>query len=81
FTDHQSFIRKIWRLLLSVFFISVGYASQIMNGEDFYLTNALFIFAIFIVGYSLLKEGFKNLLKFEFTLETLMTIAIIGAAY
>ncbi|WP_072239582.1 heavy metal translocating P-type ATPase, partial [Listeria monocytogenes] len=46
-----------------------------------YLTNALFIFAIFIGGYSLFKEGFKNLLKFEFTMETLMTIAIIGAAF
>ncbi|HCQ5127217.1 TPA: cadmium-translocating P-type ATPase [Listeria monocytogenes] len=81
FTDHQSFIRKNWRLLLSGLFIAVGYASQIMNGEDFYLTNALFIFAIFIGGYSLFKEGFKNLLKFEFTMETLMTIAIIGAAF
>ena len=81
FTDHQSFIRKNWRLLLSGLFIAVGYASQIMNGEDFYLTKALFIFAIFIGGYSLFKEGFKNLLKFEFTMETLMTIAIIGAAF
>ncbi len=53
FTDHQSFIRKNWRLLLSGLFIAVGYASQIMNGEDFYLTNALFIFAIFIGGYFL----------------------------
>lgn len=81
FTDHQSFIRKNWRLLLSGLFIAVGYASQIMNGEDFYLTKVLFIFAIFIGGYSLFKEGFKNLLKFEFTMETLMTIAIIGAAF
>ncbi|KRN87322.1 cadmium efflux ATPase CadA [Carnobacterium maltaromaticum] len=81
FTDHQSFIRKNWRLLLSGLFIAVGYASQIMNGEDFYLTKALFIFAIFIGGYSLFKEGLKNLLKFEFTMETLMTIAIIGAAF
>lgn len=81
FTDHQSFIRKNWRLLLSGLFIAVGYASQIMNGEDFSLTNALFIFAIFLGGYSLFKEGFKNLLKFEFTMETLMTIAIIGAAF
>ena len=81
FTDHQSFIRKNWRLLLSGLFITVGYASQIMNGEDFYLTKVLFIFAIFIGGYSLFKEGFKNLLKFEFTMETLMTIAIIGAAF
>lgn len=81
FTDHQSFIKKNWRLLLSGLFITVGYASQIMNGEDFYLTKALFIFAIFIGGYSLFKEGFKNLLKFEFTMETLMTIAIIGAAF
>ena len=81
FTDHQSFIKKNWRLLLSGLFITVGYASQIMNGEDFYLTKVLFIFAIFIGGYSLFKEGFKNLLKFEFTMETLMTIAIIGAAF
>jgi Cd2+/Zn2+-exporting ATPase len=39
----------------------------------------LFVMAILVGGYALFIEGFKDLIKFEFSMATLMTIAIIGA--
>ena len=54
--------------------------SQVVNGEDALLTEGLFILAIIIGGFSLFKEGFSDLLKLNFSMESLMTIAIIGAA-
>src|SRR5690625_3209690 len=44
-------------------------------------TCALPIFAILVGGYDLFITGFKNLFRFYFDLHTLMTIAIIGAAF
>lgn len=40
----------------------------------------LYLAAIVVGGWTLFKEGFANLLRFEFDMKTLMTIAIIGAA-
>lgn len=39
-----------------------------------------YVLAISIGGISIFKVGFANLLKFEFDMKTLMTVAIIGAA-
>jgi Zn2+/Cd2+-exporting ATPase len=39
-----------------------------------------YVLAIAIGGLSIFKVGFANLLKFEFDMKTLMTVAIIGAA-
>lgn len=39
-----------------------------------------FLGAILIGGYSLFKSGIKNLLKLDFDMRALMTVAIIGAA-
>ena len=49
----------------------------------FLLENAAiasYVLAIVIGGISIFKVGFMNLLKFEFDMKTLMTIAIVGAA-
>ena len=40
----------------------------------------LFAIAIVIGGTSIFKTGLRNLVRFEFDMKTLMTIAIIGAA-
>ncbi|EEL0961930.1 cadmium-translocating P-type ATPase, partial [Listeria monocytogenes] len=42
---------------------------------------ALYILAIIIGGFDLFKEGFSDLIKLDFSMESLMTIAIIGAAF
>ena len=66
--------------MVSLFLIILALGSQVVNGEDALLTEGLFILAIIIGGFSLFKEGFSDLLKLNFSMESLMTIAIIGAA-
>ncbi|WP_180552104.1 HAD-IC family P-type ATPase, partial [Staphylococcus haemolyticus] len=40
----------------------------------------LFVASMLIGGLSLFKVGFQNLLRFEFDMKTLMTVAVIGGA-
>ncbi|HFJ6419377.1 TPA: cadmium-translocating P-type ATPase CadA [Enterococcus faecium] len=76
----EPFVKRNWNLLVSLFLIILALGSQVVNGEDALLTEGLFILAIIIGGFSLFKEGFSDLLKLNFSMESLMTIAIIGAA-
>ncbi|EOC6278722.1 cadmium-translocating P-type ATPase CadA [Enterococcus faecium] len=76
----EPFVKRNWNLLASLFLIILALGSQVVNGEDALLTEGLFILAIIIGGFSLFKEGFSDLLKLNFSMESLMTIAIIGAA-
>jgi Zn2+/Cd2+-exporting ATPase len=61
-------------------FIIVGYYFQISEGEGSLSAILSFLGAILIGGYSLFKSGIKNLLKLDFDMRALMTVAIIGAA-
>ena len=57
--------------------------AALMIEHVFLLENvaiASYVLAILIGGISIFKVGFANLLKFEFDMKTLMTVAIIGAA-
>ncbi len=76
----ESFLKKNWHLVVSVVFILLAFISQNISGEDSTITIALYVVAIIIGGFSLFKEGISNLLKLDFTMESLMTIAIIGAS-
>lgn len=76
----EPFVKRNWNLLVSLFLIILALVSQVVNGEDALLTEGLFILAIIIGGFSLFKEGFSDLFKLDFSMESLMTIAIIGAA-
>jgi Zn2+/Cd2+-exporting ATPase len=66
--------------MVSLLFIVLGYVSQLTSGEDSSQTVIAFLAAILTGGYSLFKVGLKNLVKWQFDMKTLMTIAIIGAA-
>jgi Zn2+/Cd2+-exporting ATPase len=68
------------KIIVSLLFIVLGYFSQLTIGEDGSQTILAFLAAILIGGYSLFKVGLKNLVKLQFDMKTLMTIAIIGAA-
>jgi len=77
----ESFIKRNIALIFSLGFILFAVISQLSLGEDHLLTKALYILAIIIGGYDLFKEGFSDLIKLDFSMESLMTIAIIGAAF
>lgn len=78
----QSFWKKRENILtlISLLFTLIGVLFYVRFGENSPLTISTFLIAIFIGGYDLFKVGLKNLIKFEFDMKTLMTIAIIGAA-
>lgn len=77
----EAFIKRNIALIISLGFILVAVISQLSLGEDHLLTKALYILAIIIGGFDLFKEGFSDLIKLDFSMESLMTIAIIGAAF
>lgn len=77
----ESFIKRNIALIISLGFILVAVISQLSLGEDHLLTKALYILAIIIGGFDLFNEGFSDLIKLDFSMESLMTIAIIGAAF
>lgn len=77
----ESFIKRNIALIISLGFILVAVISQLSLGEDHLLTKALYILAIIIGGFDLFKEGFSDLIKLDFSMESLMIIAIIGAAF
>ena len=66
--------------MASLVLLLAGYAVSTANGDNNWLSITLFLAAILIGGYSLMKEGLTNLSKLEFDMSTLMTIAVIGAA-
>ncbi|GED32447.1 heavy metal translocating P-type ATPase [Brevibacillus centrosporus] len=78
--EKEPFYKKYGTLLHATLLIVLGYLSQYVNGEENLITALLFAASIVIGGYSLFKVGFKNLIRFEFDMRTLMTVAIIGAA-
>ncbi|WP_332646386.1 heavy metal translocating P-type ATPase [Lysinibacillus sp. 54212] len=65
---------------VSLLFIVVSLYFSFSRGEGNTVSNWLYLIAIVIGGIGIFKVGFRNLLKFEFDMKTLMTIAIIGAA-
>jgi Zn2+/Cd2+-exporting ATPase len=80
--EREPFYMKYMHLLFSVFFILLAYSfpfTEIDNNQI--LSTLSFATAIVVGGFRLFQTGFKNLLKLEFDMRTLMTIAIIGAAF
>ncbi|MCF3944877.1 heavy metal translocating P-type ATPase [Oceanobacillus alkalisoli] len=74
------FYKKHSELIYASLLIVFGYLSHFVNGEDNLVTILLFVASIVIGGYSLFKVGFQNLIRFDFDMKTLMTVAVIGAA-
>ncbi|MEK4405179.1 heavy metal translocating P-type ATPase [Sporosarcina sp. FSL K6-6792] len=66
--------------LFSLLFLLIGMYVSFRYAETHPAAIALFAIAIVIGGTSIFKTGLRNLVRFEFDMKTLMTIAIIGAA-
>jgi Zn2+/Cd2+-exporting ATPase len=62
-------------------FLLIGWFSGQLNGEESVPSIISYGAAILIGGYRLFSTGVKNLLHLEFDMKTLMTIAVIGAAF
>lgn len=79
--DKQPFIQKYGNVLLSVVFLIMGWSLGQFYGEESILSVLAYVASIAIGGYRLFTTGLKNLMRLEFDMRTLMTIAIIGAAF
>ncbi len=66
--------------MISFLFLAAGIGTSIIFAENHPLAIGLFLISILVGGFDLFKSGFINLMKLEFDMKTLMTIAIIGAA-
>ena len=66
---------------IALLILLLGIALQLSFGEGHPIVVTTFIVAILVGGYDLFITGIKNLFRFYFDLHTLMTIAIIGAAF
>ncbi len=64
----------------SLLFVLIGVICSYVFNEGQLYANSLYAIAIIVGGYPIFITGIKNLLRLEFDMKTLMTIAIIGAA-
>jgi len=76
----KPFWQENLNVLISLLFIIAGYYFQMNDGEGSLSAIISFLGAILVGGHSLFKTGINNLLKLDFDMRALMTVAIIGAA-
>lgn len=66
---------------ISFIFLVIGIVVSFLYEETHPLAIGLFVIAIVVGGFDMFKSGLLNLSRFYFDMKTLMTIAIIGAAF
>lgn len=74
---HPSGINWIVLLSISTVFYIAGFLTDYFLHE--YIAIGFFLAATVLSGYQTFIKGLKNLFKLKFNIETLMTIALIGA--
>ncbi|SDN41309.1 Cd2+/Zn2+-exporting ATPase [Bacillus sp. OK048] len=75
------FLQKHSTVIVSIVFLLIGWMAAQLNSEESISSILAYGAAILIGGYRLFTTGIKNLIRFEFDMKTLMTIAVIGAAF
>ena len=65
---------------LSLLFLAIGFVLSINHSEKYIPAIVFFAISIAVGGAGMFKIGLQNLVRFDFDMKTLMTIAIIGAA-
>ncbi|MDN3956337.1 heavy metal translocating P-type ATPase [Sporolactobacillus laevolacticus] len=80
--EHEPFWKQKenFKVYISAVLLIISWLLGKQYGEQHIFPTIGFLAAIIIGGYSLFIEGFKNLIRLDFDMDTLMTIAIIGAA-
>ena len=73
--------KETYKVYISTLLIVISWLLSQMYGEGHLIPTLGYGAAILIGGYTLFITGLKNLAKLTFDMNTLMTIAIIGAAF
>lgn len=81
--DRESFWKQKEnvKVFVSAFLLLISWLFSKSYGEDDVISVIGYAASILVGGYSLFLSGLKNLIKFHFDMHTLMTVAIIGAAF
>lgn len=74
-------MKKHSTVIVSLVFLLIGWISGQMNGEEDFSSILGYGASMIIGGYRLFITGLKNLVRLQFDMRTLMTIAVIGAAF
>ncbi|WP_018661722.1 heavy metal translocating P-type ATPase [Heyndrickxia acidiproducens] len=80
--EHEPFWKQKenFKIYISAVLLVISWLLSNQYGEQHIIPVLGFLAAIIIGGCSLFIEGFKNLIRLDFDMDTLMTIAILGAA-
>jgi Zn2+/Cd2+-exporting ATPase len=74
------FFQKHAAVLISFLLLLFGWTMAEIQGEESIASIVAYAASIGIGGYRLFLTGIKNLIRLQFDMKTLMTIAVIGAA-
>lgn len=77
----KSFYKQYSTVIASIAFLLLGWVAGQMNGEESLGSALAYVTSILVGGTRLFKAGLQNLIRLQFDMKTLMTIAIIGAAF
>jgi Zn2+/Cd2+-exporting ATPase len=75
------FLQKHSTVIASFVFLLIGWLSGQLNGEVSTSSILAYGASMVVGGYRLFSTGLKNLFRLDFDMKTLMTIAVIGAAF
>ncbi len=73
--------RENIKVFVSALLLLLSWLLSMSFGENHIIPILGYAISILVGGYSLFLTGLKNLIKFHFDMHTLMTVAIIGAAF
>lgn len=75
------FLQKHSTVIASFVFLLIGWFSGQLNGEESTSSILAYGASMVVGGSRLFSTGLKNLFRLDFDMRTLMTIAVIGAAF
>jgi Zn2+/Cd2+-exporting ATPase len=77
----EPFYKRYATVIASVVFLVIGWIAGQQSGEESISSILPYAASILIGGFRLFKTGLSNLFRLQFDMKSLMTIAVIGAAF